>query len=269
MGEIGGPDIVPANATVSRGQVLHIEPGVEVIFGPGVHMYIDGRIQAQGLSDDPIRFHAISVSNQWDSIRVPDRGPEARSIFRWCTFSDSTVGLWLYAIGGEIEHQEVSSCVFENCGTGIVGWSTGESDRAITPNSLDALIQNCRFVNCATNGLTFVLRRNGDGLPYDRRGMASPVVQNNTFLDIGDTAMAFDVEFGDTSQPKVINNTVFNAMTGLRTRASYDVILKNNLFVSCSWAVRRSTVDDLNLSVNYNGFYNNGTNFLNYPGQYG
>ncbi len=171
----GGRYIVPANATVSRGQVLHIEPGVEVIFGPGVHMYIDGRIQAQGLSDDPIRFHAISVSNQWDSIRVPDRGPEARSIFRWCTFSDSTVGLWLYAIGGEIEHQEVSSCVFENCGTGIVGWSTGESDRAITPNSLDALIQNCRFVNCATNGLTFVLRRNGDGLPYDRRGMASPV----------------------------------------------------------------------------------------------
>jgi hypothetical protein len=86
---------------------------------------------------------------------------------------------------------------------------------------------------------------------------------------MGEAAINFAVEAGGASQPQVINNSIMNVPIGILTQAPYDVVVKNNLFVGCESAVHRTTVDNLNLLVNYNNFHNNGTNFFNYPSNYG
>jgi hypothetical protein len=264
----GSRYIVTANSVVPLGETLNIEPGVEVILAGGVYLNVRGRIHAIGGQDEPIVFRAASPSSRWDYITTDDRGPAANSIFRWCVFSNANAGLWLVAGRGETETQEVSNCVFQDCGTGIVGLSIGESTTIPLP-SLDPLIQNCRFIDCTTNGIAFTLTRNGDGTPVDRPGRASPTIRNNTFRNIGEAAIAFDVERGGPSQPRVINNSLFNVQTGIRTQAPYDAIIRNNLFVSCETAIERLTVDGLNLLVTYNNFHDNGTNFVNYPSGFG
>jgi hypothetical protein len=268
----GNNYVIPANSRVANNSTLTIEPGVVVILGPGVSLNVDGqnaRIRALGTDTEPIVIRAASPAAKFNSIWVPDIGGAANSAFRWCTISNALAGIWLGAEVDETETQEVSNCIFEDCGNGIQGWSTGQDEDPLPSPSLNPVIQNCRFSNCTTNGIVFTLRRTGNAFPHDRPGWASPQILNNTFVNIGDTAIAFQVEIGGGGQPRVINNSIYSAQVGIYTRRPYDLLCKNNVLTACGAGIVREAADSLSLQVNYNNLYNNGTNFVNYPSSYG
>lgn len=47
------------------------------------------------------------------------------------------------------------------------------------------------------------------------------------------------------------------------------MVAKNNLIAACAEGIRRFPADSLNLQLRHNNFFSNGTNFFNYPSQYG
>ncbi len=67
-----GEKIVNKDVLVSKGSVLTIEPGTTVRFGTGISLYVDGKLQALGRSDAPVRLTAARLP--WGGIFVRPNG---------------------------------------------------------------------------------------------------------------------------------------------------------------------------------------------------
>src|SRR5467141_3494342 len=63
--------IATRNVTVATGVTLTITPGTAVKFDPGVHLFVDGRLLADGTAVKPITFSAngSAVSTPWGGIQ--------------------------------------------------------------------------------------------------------------------------------------------------------------------------------------------------------
>jgi hypothetical protein len=67
-----GEKIVTKDVLVSAGSVLTIEPGTTVRFGTGISLYVDGKLQALGRSDAPVRLTAARLP--WGGVFVRPNG---------------------------------------------------------------------------------------------------------------------------------------------------------------------------------------------------
>ena len=67
-----GEKIVSKDVLVSAGSVLTIEPGTTVRFGTGISLYVDGKLQALGRSDAPVRLTAARLP--WGGVFVRPNG---------------------------------------------------------------------------------------------------------------------------------------------------------------------------------------------------
>ena len=67
-----GEKIVTKDVLVSVGSVLTIEPGTTVRFGTGISLYVDGKLQALGRSDAPVRLTAVRLP--WGGVFVRPNG---------------------------------------------------------------------------------------------------------------------------------------------------------------------------------------------------
>lgn len=67
-----GEKIVTKDVLVSVGSVLTIEPGTTVRFGTGISLYVDGKLQALGRSDAPVRLTAARLP--WGGVFVRPNG---------------------------------------------------------------------------------------------------------------------------------------------------------------------------------------------------
>lgn len=68
--------------TVADGATLTIEPGVEVRFGQGVGMTVQGQIRAEGTAGQPIVFTRRETALTWRRIEITGH----ESVFRHCSF---------------------------------------------------------------------------------------------------------------------------------------------------------------------------------------
>ena len=67
-----GEKTVSKDVLVSAGAVLIIEPGTTVRFGTGISLYVDGRLQALGRGDAPVRLTAARLP--WGGVFVRPNG---------------------------------------------------------------------------------------------------------------------------------------------------------------------------------------------------
>jgi hypothetical protein len=67
-----GEKIITKDVLVSAGSVLTIEPGTTVRFGTGISLYVDGKLQALGRSDAPVRLTAARLP--WGGVFVRPNG---------------------------------------------------------------------------------------------------------------------------------------------------------------------------------------------------
>jgi hypothetical protein len=67
-----GEKTVTKDVLVSAGSVLTIEPGTTVRFGTGISLYVDGKLQALGRGDAPVRLTAARLP--WGGVFVRPNG---------------------------------------------------------------------------------------------------------------------------------------------------------------------------------------------------
>ena len=267
----GNPYIVTSDCTVPAGQVLTIEPGVQIILGPGVTLKVEGRILAMGTQAEHIWFKGVSSSNYWKETFVQETG-NGISQFQWCDFQDALNGLHLGSYNNNlIMAAEVSDCTFTNCtSSGIygeaVGYYNGWSDYRYPTLSL--VIQNCVFTGMFSAALHF----KSSGTHVFVYGKVNPIIRNSIVQNPAGIAFRFEAASGSGSyQPKLFNNSVIGALKGIVTQDPYDIVAENNIFSDCAAGIERlGALNSTNsLGVQHNCFFNNTPAFVNYPQNYG
>jgi hypothetical protein len=272
--------IIAADATVPSGQVLTIEPGVVVILAPGVELNVQGRLLAVGSRSEHITFRGVSAENYWTRIFVQDTG-KGISRFQWCDFSDATNALYLYIYGRNATMTtEIFDCTFTHfTDTAIYARARGYAyidiggGHSYSPTIIPE-IKNCLIENDSrpSTGITVnIYGQNGTSSSPGASAYARPLLLNNVIRDVAGPAFEFvnGPVSGGASNPVVINNTVSGVNQGIVTANPFDIVAKNNIFINCTNAITRLNSSTLNLTIQYNCFFGNTANFVNYPAGFG
>ena len=80
------PYYVLGNINIEAGEILTIEPGVDIIFSDSTTMESEGTIIAQGTIDNIITFKS---NETWKGIDIGSLQPDTPpSVFEYCHFTD-------------------------------------------------------------------------------------------------------------------------------------------------------------------------------------
>lgn len=244
-GEVSGtwtlansPYIIMDEIVIADGQVLTIEPGVEVKFVTTKAFYVGGCIIAEGTEESPVLFTAYDESIPWGGIGIPNNDTTNNEpiLLRHCIFEYAYAynpdNLYGYNCGGAIrvddyEQIEISHCTFRYngadnhnsnnpCGGAIMinecsihishcifhdNYSAWGGALAILDNSTPT-IDDCLFYNNLSN---FGLGGGGAVLVWTE---CDPHFINCTFVDnhAVEAGGAVELEFGDKT---VFTNCIF------------------------------------------------------------
>src|SRR5262245_33151445 len=66
----GSPYIVSNDCYVDVGQTLTIQPGVDVMIGPNVTLFVYGSITAVGTPEQPIEIQGTGSTSPWNKIEM-------------------------------------------------------------------------------------------------------------------------------------------------------------------------------------------------------
>lgn len=280
----GSPYIVTDDCTIPNGQVLTINPGVEVIIGDSLNFNIHGTIIAEGTLDEPISFSSPNESLFFNRIYVYYRKGNDISKFNYCKISNAYTGVYLHMQGqknhggNETMYTEITNCHFKSClNNGIYGNSEGETICEWPPGPtkfhahLNPIIRNCVF-EATANGITLKIHGDrhtcGGNQAYSSFGYTSPQIQNNVFKNLTQTALDLTLgSYAADSYPVFINNTLIDCYKGISTKTPYDVEIKNNIIYNSTIGIEK--LGDLSNQVVYNCFYNTDTLFIGYTTSYG
>jgi hypothetical protein len=274
----GNPYYVGADANIPSGQILTIDPGVEVVLWPGVNFVAYGRLVAIGTTNQHIVFRGTWPTNYWNGLSIIYSGTLSQLIN--CDISDVNYGVYLYV--GDVNATmvtEIRNCRFWNCPNAcIYGDSVGYPHSSMGVPSvnepvLNPTIKNCEF-RASGNGCQFHIWGNRlymPGMPnywIYAHGRANPTLMNNIFNSISGSALELLVGTdADSSVATFVNNTVVSCGAGVLASDPFDATVMNSIFYSCGVGVQRS--GSLSLNVEYNCFNGNGNNFVGYPTTYG
>lgn len=120
------PWIINDDVMIPAGVTLTIEAGSEIFIGRKHYLTVDGRIQAEGTVENPVRLHADSSAeaDKWAGILIINT--RAPSVFRHVKFENSYYGARLVHAAGtwtacsfmnvrEVCSSFKSETVFKNC----------------------------------------------------------------------------------------------------------------------------------------------------------
>lgn len=292
----GNPYMITCDSTVPAGQTLTIQPGVEVWIFSNVTFTVNGLIQAVGTPSQRIKIGQIGTYWRYKVISVASSAGTHQ--FDYCDFQNAEVAISTETptVNCDIKH-----CSFKDVGTGAAIYG-GFNPIYGAPNSTNATrVMNCSFSNCTSqaifgsatghlwaghtmydvwmkpviNSCTIEKAAYGCRMttayanygPYTTYGHADPQIAGNVFVNVTNAAFFMDNNSGRGGNPVFINNTVVNAATGVSARDPWDTTVQNCIFVGCTIGTMRT--GSLSLSVGYNDYFDNATNFVNYPSSWG
>jgi hypothetical protein len=183
------PYVLSGNCTVPTNQVLTIEPGVNVIIGPGVYVFVYGGIIAVGTPTQPIFIQGTSQTNYWSLINIPYSGFTNR--FHNCRIRDANGPALNFSVdgGNHIGSAEILQCEFINCRTALecaVSSFTSSYQQA-GGAEFDPEIHNCVFDSVGWGCIFYAnwVGQNGP-TPY-----INPRVTGNLFKQVHWSALSF------------------------------------------------------------------------------
>ncbi len=180
------PYEIVGDVIVEDGQVLTIDPGVEIVLSNDATFEVNGRLVADGGNGDQIVFRAAD-GGTWKGMKVryTDRDNELVN----CRFSGTTNT----AIVVDDSSLEVDGCVFYD------NHSTSTPAAIDLISASDVSITGSLFANNSSTGNSGAIQLSS----------SSPVITNNVFAN--NTGMSGGaVVFKNQSVPEFFNNTVVN-----------------------------------------------------------
>lgn len=273
----GSPYYMMETCTVPTGDVLTIEPGVEVVIYENVSFNIYGQILAIGTESDLICFKSVNNTLKYNRIYVVNGSAYPPiSEFKHCLFQNAVTGLYLHAYGRldnaySTLQTDVSDCVFDDSVSVAIYIDAQAVDASqyMTPRRRHAnnspIINGCIF---RSSGSGIIFHTHGAGSAWYSNGTSEAVIQNNVFYNQEDSAVNMLPASLNSAYPLIINNTIVNCYRGVWIQdTADDAVIQNNIFFGLTTAVER--VGSLSSEVYYNCFFNNITNYVGYPAAYG
>lgn len=117
----GSPYRITGEIVIPAGEILTIEPGVDVVFDDHYKFLVDGQLLAVGMASDSIRFSAGQPSVGWHGIRFENTPCESdSSLLVYCRLEHGLAegdypdyyGGALY--GGDFEKIRIAHCTFRD-----------------------------------------------------------------------------------------------------------------------------------------------------------
>lgn len=270
----GSPYIIADECTVPTGEILTIEPGVEVIIGEARSFNVYGQILAVGTKEDQITFKAANDDIKFARVYVRNGSSTPPiSEFEYCNFQNAEIGLYLHAYALIINdytvmQTNVTNCRFENSITGLYIRAQGvDRSQYMTPKRCHArvnpVVKECIFEGNSTG---IEINTAGDGSAWYSHGTTQAIIQNNIFYSQSTAALNILAQSLNSGYPSFVNNTIVNCDKGvLIGDADYDALIQNNVFYGTSTALERVGSGS---GAYFNCFFNNIVNFLGYPDNY-
>ena len=219
---VDSPFMLSGDVTVSSNATLTIEPGVEVKFGEGFSLVIDGRLVANGTESKMIRFTSNKDEAEvgdWKTIQFLGTG---YSSLEYCIVEYGTNGT-------TVENGYLTihnSLITHNSENGIVaiGGNVVISNNTISDNTLDGIyIADSSVVTMRNN----IIRSNQDGLSFT-----------------GSLTGAIDVE-----QNEILSNSHGGVLLAATAYASTNIV--NNVLSSNIYGFYISTSTSTYITGNY------------------
>ncbi len=215
----GSPYLLIDNCTVPTGAELIVEPGVEVVFGESMSLYVYGKISAIGTSSQHIIFRPVNNSVKFDRVHVKNGSSSPTvSEFNYCDFMDAQIGLYLHAYG-RIDNAyttmqtDVFNCSFDSTvSTAIyVRAQAKDASQWQTPKRRHARV-NPNIIGCVFDGneVGVEMYLQGAGSAWYSNGDTKAIIQNNIFLNLMGAAISMLPGAGPahSATPSFINNTI-------------------------------------------------------------
>jgi len=175
------PYYVCGSLTVPLGSTLTVEPGVEVRFGPGTKLDVNGRVIAEGTLTDSIVFTSLDqVSNLWNGINILNSNTNGQdsSFLRYCQVKHVGSGGQALNLSSSSDTRLSNTTVsFNNPGNRTI-WlqqsnalvvncdiSNNVSSNTITIDNSSPLIRYCQFNGNSYSGTTYCIYSNSTSTP--------------------------------------------------------------------------------------------------------
>ena len=229
----GSPYYIQGEITVPNGEILTIEPGVNVVFLGHYKLNVQGRLIAVGTRQDSISFTADSIEIGWHGIRfmnTPNTNDTSKMVYCSFKYGKANTGSGYDRSGGAImingfDKVLVSNCLFDSNMQSGGGWDPIEAGPAIYFIYSSPIITNSTFSNnigskgaaisCLTSQNAIIsnniFSNNWGGLvgPIIIRESITPIISGNIIFDnyAGYMGGGIAVEMGST--PRIENNIIF------------------------------------------------------------
>ncbi|MBE0572763.1 MAG: hypothetical protein IH618_14570, partial [Ignavibacteriaceae bacterium] len=182
------PYYIMGEITIPNGELLTIEPGVDIIFSGHFKFNVQGRLLAVGTQLDSVNFFAEDTQTGWHGIRfnyTPNTNDTSKLIYCSFRYGNANTGVsssWDRCGGailiGSFDKVFVSDCLFEyNMTNGDISPTIGGA--AIFIKSSSPIIANSTFRNNTGTTDCAILCSYGSIYNSD----ANPIITNNLFLN--------------------------------------------------------------------------------------
>ncbi|MCD4819774.1 MAG: T9SS type A sorting domain-containing protein [Candidatus Cloacimonetes bacterium] len=223
------PYNINGEISISAGQTLIIEPGVEVVFTGHYKFNIHGQLLAVGTETDTISFTAQNTQTGWHGIRFNNISAvnDSSKISHCILENGNAFGGWEDSSGGAIYISGSVKLIIDRCllrnnsatggGGAISRWWSGESiiisNNIICNNNSSArgggiyVFGSCDDISAMISGNTICNNSSveGGGIAF---WDASAAVKRNIICNNIASSAGGGIHLVDGSSPEIINNTI-------------------------------------------------------------
>jgi hypothetical protein len=277
----GSPYLIEGEITIPAGEILFIDPGVEVNFQGHYKLIVNGSIEAIGTEADSVVFTAANTTDGWHGIRLIDASSE--SVLEYCVIKYGN------ATGsGSDEHGGGVYCYHSDL---VISHCLFTENRALSESGGGIFVQSCDEVNITENRIEYNTAGHGAGMNihytdaliegnyvchneaigWSGAGISvrgcSPIIHGNVVNDnisVEDSGTGIYADF--EAHPVITYNEVaYNNFIGVFAGADcYPELTNNTIAMNGTWAVE--AYGDSHYEGRNNIIWGNGLNFYLWGG---
>lgn len=239
----GSPYLVTADLTVLPGNVLAVDPGVEIQVAENVHIIVKGKVNFMGTVSQSIHIHA--KDSIWGNILL-DSTLSQKSSFNYVTIENARQSVKTNqepgAIFGYYSTFEVKNCLFRNnlrCMSAYKSPNILFASCVLDSNNRGEKIHGQYCDNAVIDkNMLFATRGDNDAIDFDASN--NVLISNNAIFESGDDGI--DIGQCDSvgcNGVTITGNYILNSFNKGVSNGEYCLNIKmdHNVIAGCAWGI--------------------------------